>query len=107
MADRKYLERLTKELLDKGLLIESGWVSLRLAALPENAPALQLEEMRNAFFAGAQHVFSSIMTMLDPGEEPTDDDLRRMDLIHSELDHFITAYRQKHGIPDPASETSH
>lgn len=63
MADRQYLERLSRELTDKGKLIEAGWIGLRIACDLEDAPKVQLEEMRNAFFAGAQHLFSSIMTI--------------------------------------------
>jgi len=96
MAERAHLERLSRELTDKGKLIEAGWVGLRIAAIPLDAGATQLEEMRTAFFAGAQHVFGSIMTMLDPGDEPTDDDLRRMDLIDKELRSFIEQYKLKH-----------
>lgn len=100
MADPGYLRRLHQELVDKGLLIEAGWVSLRIAAIPDDASKLQLDEMRQAFFAGAQHLFASIMTFLDEGEDPTADDLRRMDLIHDELDKFITEYKRRHGIED-------
>lgn len=96
MADRSHLKRLERELVDKGKLIEAGWIGLRLAAVPDNASALQLEEMRNAFFAGAQHLFSSIMSILDPGEEPTAADLRRMECIQDELDDFIEKFQLKH-----------
>src|SRR4051812_41549537 len=90
MADRVYLERLTKELVDKGQLIEAGWVGLRLAAIPLDAPPMQLEEMRNAFFAGASHLFSSVMTFLEPGnDEPTEKDLDRFSLIHDELNAYL------------------
>lgn len=92
MADRAHLERLLRELTDKGKLIEAGWIGLRIAAIPLDAPAVQLEEMRNAFFAGAQHLFSSIMTILDEGEEPTKGDLTRMDLIEKELQSFINDF---------------
>lgn len=88
MADRAYLERLTRELADQGKLIEAGWVSLRLAAIPPNAPAIQLQEMRLAFMAGAQHLFASMIGMLDEDREPTEDDMKRMDLIHQELEAF-------------------
>ena len=40
MADRQFLERLTKTLADEGKLIEAGWVSLRLAAIPLDASAI-------------------------------------------------------------------
>lgn len=48
MADRQHLERLTKELANAGRLIEAGWVAMRLTAIPLNAPAIQLQEMRLA-----------------------------------------------------------
>lgn len=96
MADRAHLERLSKELTDKGKLIEAGWVGMRLAAIPLDAPSVQLDEMRNAFFAGAQHLFSSIMTILEPDAEPTDADLSRMDLIDKELRNFIEQYELRH-----------
>ena len=102
MADRAYLERLSRELTDKGMLIEAGWIGLRLACDLEDAPKLQLDEMRNAFFAGAQHLFASIMTILDPGAEPTDKDLERMDLIDSELKKFINDFTLRN-IPTPGS----
>lgn len=88
-AWRASLDKLSRDLTDKGKLIEAGFVGLRLAAIPRDAPDLQVEEMRNAFFAGAQHLFASIMSILDPGEEPTEADLRRMDLIEKELRSFI------------------
>jgi hypothetical protein len=89
MADRSYLERISRELTDQGKLIEAGWIGLRIAAVPLDAPALQLDLMRQAFFAGAQHLFGSIVTILDSGTEPTDNDLMRMSMIQIELDDFI------------------
>lgn len=96
MADRAYLERLVRELTDKGKVIEAGWVSLRIATIPLDAPPIQLEEMRNAFFAGAHHLFGSIMTILEPDAEPTQKDLDRMTLIHNELEAFIQVFELKH-----------
>lgn len=96
MADRAHLDRLTRELTDSGKLIEAGWVGLRIACELIDAPADQLREMRMAFFAGAQHLFGSIMNILEPGEEPTDKDLQRMDLIHTELDAFIKDFELRH-----------
>ncbi len=96
MADRAHLEKLSRDLTDKGKIIEAGWVGLRLAAIPLDAPATQLEEMRGAFFAGAQHLFSSMMAIMDPGEEPTKADLDRLSLIQGELDSFIQQFELKH-----------
>lgn len=103
MVDAKHrhavLTGLSKELTDRGLLIEAGWVGLQAAAIPADAPQVQLDEMRNAFFAGAQHLFSSIMSILDPGSEPTDADLARMSLINDELGRFVDEFAKRHGLP--------
>jgi len=47
------------------------------------------------FFAGAQHLFSSIVTILDPGEEPTDAGIHKMDLIDRELQKFAREFELK------------
>lgn len=88
--------KLSASLTDAGKIIEGGWAGFRLAVLPENASQIQVDEMRKAFFAGAQHLFSSIMCILDPGSEPTDRDLRRMDQIHQELEAFQKDFEAKY-----------
>ncbi len=98
MSDKtrdELLVALTKELTDRGKLIEAGWVSLQLMAIPADAPQEQLTEMRMAFFAGAQHLFASIVGILEPGEEPTDNDMNRLTLINEELDKFVEEVKRK------------
>lgn len=83
------INEITGRLTDEGLLIAAGWKGFELGVVPLAAPTLQRQEMRLAFFAGAQHLFSSIMGILDPGdEEPTAKDLARMDQIAAELKRF-------------------
>lgn len=94
------LTDLTKQLIDDGKIIEAGWVGMKLACVSDNAPQLQIDEMRMAFFAGAHHLFQSIVAALDADEEPTDD-LRRMDQIKAELDGYARGFAEKHGIPWP------
>lgn len=104
---RKLTEAVSKEFVDKGLLIEAGFVSLMAAAYPPNVPKDQFDQLRLAFFAGAQHLFGSIMNFLGPGEEPTDDDMNRMDLIDKELRRFIVEFEEKHGMrqkPHPTAQ---
>jgi hypothetical protein len=81
-------EALLKEWADKGKIIEGGWQAMILVARLQDAPEQQLREMRRAYMLGAQHLFSSMMVMLDPDHEPTERDLRRMDLIYEELEAF-------------------
>lgn len=56
--------------------------------------SVQNPARRNAagVLRGRQHLFSSIMTILDPGEEPTEADLHRMSQIHDELEAFVRDY---------------
>jgi hypothetical protein len=86
MNQRAQHDQAVKALADKGKLVEAGFLSLRLSMIPKDATAVQIQEMRLAFLAGAQHVWASMMTMLDPGREPTAQDLRRMTLLAKELD---------------------
>lgn len=96
------IKKLHQTLIDNGLLIEAGFISLKAMAIPADAPLIQIDEMRHAFFAGAQHLFSSIMLMLDPDIEPTDNDMRRMNNIQKELDLFIENFQMKH-VPTKGS----
>lgn len=97
---REAVETLTRDLVDRGLLIEAGWVGLKHACDLHDAPQIQIDEMRQAFFAGAQHVFSSLMAMLEPGDDPTAADLSRMDKIDAELRGFIAEFEKKHGFKE-------
>ncbi len=85
---REIHDKLCKKLIDEGKLIEAGFQGLLLAVIPENASQIQIEEMRIAFFSGAQHLFGAIMSSLDEDEEPTEEDMQRMANISEELDRF-------------------
>ena len=89
MADRQHLEQLSKQLADNGKLVEVGWVAMH-ATTPHllDIKGMQIKQLKTVFMVGAQHLFASIMTILEPGEEPTDADLNRMDLINDELETF-------------------
>jgi hypothetical protein len=93
---RKVIDAVTQHLVDEGRIMEAGWVALRIQSIPDDVSPVRLDEMRIMFFAGAQHLFASIYSMLDPGEEPTEKDLRRMEGIAAELDRFIEEYKLRH-----------
>lgn len=81
------IDAITKHWADKGKIIEGGWWAFHSTAL-RAAPDDQIREMRKAYMLGAQHLWASVMSVLDPGQEPTEDDLRRMTLINDELETF-------------------
>lgn len=96
-------DRIAGHYIDRGKIIEMGFAELIRQTYPgwETMDKQQLDDLRCAFFGGAQHLLGSIMGTLDPGSEPTEQDMRRMDLIHHELEAFIEEYKQRHGITDP------
>lgn len=75
-------------LAEEGRIIEGGWLALRATWLPAGAPDHQVRDLRCAFMAGAQHLFASILTILDPGSEATDADMSKMNAIAAELEIF-------------------
>lgn len=99
MTEKELVEQLARDLTDSGQLIEAGWVSLRLLCGLEHAPPSQLEQMRDAFFAGAQHLFGSILSIMDADREPTEADLERMASINEELKRFIDDFSTRRLSP--------
>ena len=85
-----------REAADRGLLVESGWLGLRALWISDDAPAIQIEEMRNAFFAGAQHVFGMLTGgALDEGPVETEADLVRMNKLQLELSKFHADFQRR------------
>jgi hypothetical protein len=92
----------TRLFTDKGLLVEAGFAAMLVLVYPEGLDPARQAELRDVFMAGAQHLFGSITgSLLDDGAEPTEDDLRRMDLINSELEAFTNDYAKRHGFEPP------
>jgi hypothetical protein len=91
-SKRRRLEQaatdLTRVLTDKGKLIEAGFTAFAKFVISPDAPPIQLSEMRLAFMAGAEHVWSSMLNLLDEDKEPTADDMRRMEMIQREIDEW-------------------
>jgi hypothetical protein len=98
---KRVADDIAKRFADKGQLIQAGWAAYRMLVLPPMAPPMQVDECRIAFMAGAQHLFGSIMGIMDPGTEPTEADLRKMDLIEKELRAFELEMRTR--MPPPGT----
>lgn len=82
------MRRLEQRLADQGLLIEAGWVGFRRMVLPAATGDAQVRDMQLSFFAGAKHLFDSVMHVLEPGNEVTAADMRAMESIVAELETF-------------------
>ncbi|MGE3624112.1 MAG: hypothetical protein AB7H77_09635 [Bdellovibrionales bacterium] len=75
-------------------IIEKGFDGPMKAAWP-TAPAFQRQELRNAFFGGANFILSSMMKNLETGEDVTAADLNMMADIQDELLAFIHDFEVK------------
>jgi hypothetical protein len=72
----------------QGRVIEGGWLALKALWLDPASPPDQVKDLRWAYMAGAEHLFTSIMVIMDDYIEPTEADLQRVDRIASELEAF-------------------
>lgn len=83
-------EQLTIALIKKGLIIEAGWLSFKTMCMPLSAGEDQIKDMRTSFFAGAHHLFNSLIVSLDEEDsEPTEADMEKMNKVHKELEDFM------------------
>lgn len=69
-------------------LIARGWERYRQMVVPRDASEVQVKETRQAFYAGASVLFTTLVNALEPGQEATDADLRKMNDIQAEIDAF-------------------
>lgn len=92
---REVVKKLTNECMKQGKIIEAGWNSFRLMAIRKDTSQETLKSMRDIFFAGAQHLFASILCSLDEGQNPTMEDLDRMDKIDAELRAYIAQLKEE------------
>lgn len=70
-----------------GDLFKRKWATY-CALLPQSAGLVQVQETRRAFYAGGAALFHVIVNELDPGDEPTEADLKKMDALKEEFDQF-------------------
>lgn len=86
---RAAIDKIIAEWADRGKLIEGGWQAyIAFGSAVALASDQHLRDMRKAYMLGAQHLFASVVMMLDPGAEPTERDMKRMSMIHEELEAF-------------------
>jgi hypothetical protein len=65
------------------------WNSYHKEVLPQDAPAIQVQECKRAFYAGARGLMTSIISNLSPGPDDAPEDLTMMEDIDKELQEFL------------------
>lgn len=76
-------------------LIYEGWITYAEHVLPANASAIQRRETRQAFYAGAAHLWSAFIAALGPGEEADPPDLALADGVQKELEDWLEAVKAR------------
>jgi hypothetical protein len=97
---------LTKSAVDGGRLIEAGFLAMLAVTYPSGVTDEQRNQLRMAFFGGAQHLLGAMTSVMSPDADITESDLRRMDLIHRELGEFIQEFAKAHGMDEFAARYS-
>lgn len=69
--------------------IKTHWDTFMRVAMPPDAPAIQITEMRNAFYAGCAMLFAEIMEQLDNPELSNDTGGEFLSEIHAEINEFV------------------
>jgi hypothetical protein len=77
--------------------VEEGWQGYRLVVLPRSASEVQVSETRKGFYAGAWFLLTHLVRVLDPGDEPTEEDLAIMEDIATELRAFAESGGEARG----------
>jgi len=85
-----------KEMADKGMLVAAGFAAFRIVA-GDRVPPDVLLTVHTAYMAGAEHLFTTIMSILEPGDEPTEKDTDRIELIYQELQRWRAKMVEQHG----------
>lgn len=67
--------------------LEEAWRLTATATLPPDMPESVRALLRRMFFMGAGAFFDMVIRN-DPGDEPTEADLRKMDRLYAELEAF-------------------
>ena len=70
----------------RGKVVEGGFAAYKVVM---DLPPDQVVGARFAYMTGAQHLFASMMAIMDAGEEITPGDLMGMDKINKELEAFV------------------
>lgn len=89
---REVADTVSKDLALQGRIVEGGWRAMEILLGLTDAPKVQREEMRKAYFFGAQHLFATLVNVMDKDAEPTEQDIQIMQKVSDELENFVKQY---------------
>lgn len=76
-------------------LIREGWYQYSERVLPAGASAVQKQETRQAFYAGAAHLWGAFISALGPGDDADPPDLALADGVQQEIDDWLEELKRR------------
>lgn len=80
----------------RGILAREWTSFARMILDPVNAGALQRQEMRRAWYAGAVMMFDLMSNLAGPSDEPDEVGAARVEQVHQELRQYAEALMSGH-----------
>jgi hypothetical protein len=88
LTNEQYAQKLTEALANSGMLIYGGWKLFEKAFIPPIVSDQQRHDMMIGFIAGADHLWYSLLATTQPGDDLTEGEEKRMEMIENELQTF-------------------
>ena len=76
--------------------IGEAWASYSAEVVPADAPDVQREECKRAFYAGAQGMYWAVMEAVEPTDESACE--ARLASLHAEMQDFLRLFKKREGI---------
>jgi hypothetical protein len=77
-------------------VIGEEWASYQADVVPAEAPSVQREECKRAFYAGAQAMFWAVMAATEPDDE--DVCVAQLAAIEREMQDFLRLFKKREGV---------
>lgn len=77
--------------------VGAAWRDYMTKVIPVNAPAVQLEESRRCFYAGAAAIFD-VMTNIGDDSVSEVEGVARLESITAEMNEYIADFKKRSGI---------
>lgn len=79
---------------ETGGRVARAWRQYRMDVLPGAAPAIQVQETRRAFYAGAMLTLETLHDAVGPDTVSEDEGVEIMEAVHTELMVFLEAVKR-------------
>lgn len=90
-------KQITKDWSDRGTLIEGGFRAM-LVLRGHKIDDPGVADLRRVYYSGAQHLFASMMNVMEEDREPTPTDMRRVELMARELEKWAAEEKRLEGM---------